>query len=580
MNISTNGRILFSGSIVLVVLVVTAVFWNGLSNGFVWDDAAQIVNNPWIKDIGYLGKMFSSDVFGHQQSVATTNYYRPVAHVFYTATWHVFGSNAAAFHALNLLLHIAVTVSIFALVFTLLNRWPTAGGEAGRKEQRGAESDAKRLLAASLAALVFGVHPGHAEAVSWISGIMELAFTLFGLLSFGLFLEVRRKERKIVSLSLSAFLFLLALFSKETAIVFLPLFLLYDLARGDEKLLDRRVYAKYVPYLIAIAHYLAMRDHALHRFVPVDMHPDLSTYECAINVFPLFLQHLLGLVWPFDLNVFHVFHPVRSILEPRALAGLFVACCLLAGLHWSWKKDRLVFFALMLILVPLLPLFYIRAIAPILFAEQHLYLPSFGLALLLARITVWALSRDTGIRYGVPLVLVLVICVFSATTAERNPVWKDNLTLWSDAALKSPESAFVHESLAGAFLNRGRLDEAIEHYRLALRDDPTPSARTYNSLGIAYSRKGWKQEAVEAFSRALRIRPDYARAHIGLGIAFFEQGSTDRAIEEFQSAIRIDPYLVDAYHNLGVAYSAKGDLAAAEKAMREASRLDPEYYQK
>ena len=63
---------------------------------------------------------------------------------------------------------------------------------------------------------------------------MELAFTLFGLLSFRLFLDVRRRERKIVTLSLSAFLFLLALFSKETAIVFLPLFLLYDLARGDE----------------------------------------------------------------------------------------------------------------------------------------------------------------------------------------------------------------------------------------------------------------------------------------------------------------------------------------------------------
>ena len=111
MKLSISREIWILSSMVLLALAVSGVFSNGISNGFVWDDEAQIVNNPWIKDIGYLGKMFSSDVFGYYQSVATTNYYRPVAHVFYTATWYGFGSNAPAFHLVNLVLHIGVTVA-------------------------------------------------------------------------------------------------------------------------------------------------------------------------------------------------------------------------------------------------------------------------------------------------------------------------------------------------------------------------------------------------------------------------------------------------------------------------------------
>jgi tetratricopeptide (TPR) repeat protein len=574
-----SRRILIPCSLMLLLLAVVGVFSNSISNGFVWDDEAQILNNPWIKDVEHLGKMFSSDVFGYYQSVSTTNYYRPVAHVFYTATWHGFGSDARAFHLVNLILHVLVTMLVFATVARLSNR--SLAVEEGRDRERGglAHSDPRSLIGAFAAALLFGVHPVHAEAVNWISGIMELAFTLFGLLSFHFFLNMEEKRGKVAS-SLSVILFLLALFSKETAIVFLPLFLLHDLSRGDGGSFARVSFKKYIPYLVATAFYLGMRTVALNRFVPVDMHPDLSTYECVINVFPLFVQHLWKLVWPVDLNVFHVFHPVRSILEWRTLLGLLVSFCYLASLAWWWKRDRLVFFALASILVPLLPLFYIRAIAPVVLAEQHLYLPSLGLALLVARVVVWAASRDTGVRYGVGLLLVLAVGLSSVSTVQRNPVWKDNLSLWSDAVTKSPESYYVHESLGGALLNSGRIDEAIEHYRVSLENNPAPSARTFNSVGIAYSRKGRTDEAIRAFTRALGIDPEYARAHIGLGIAFYGKGWTDRAIEEFRSAIAIDPYLVDAHHNLGVAYASKGDRAEAEKAWQRASMLDPGRYEK
>jgi Gpi18-like mannosyltransferase len=152
--------------------------------------------------------------------------------------------------------------------------------------------------AALLAALLFAVHPIHTEAVDWISGIMEPLYTLLGLLSFYFFLDlVKRRSR--AALLLSALLFLLALFSKETAVLLLPLFLFWDLAQAEELSIKKIRYGDYLPYVLAVAFYLAMRTHALDRFIPLDMHPELTTYDCVINIFPLFVQHLWKLVWPF-----------------------------------------------------------------------------------------------------------------------------------------------------------------------------------------------------------------------------------------------------------------------------------------
>lgn len=560
-------QLLRSAAVMLVVVVVCGVFYESLSNGFVWDDEAQILNNPWIKDVAHLGKIFSSDVFGATQSVETTNYYRPVAHLLYTLTWFCFGPNARAFHAVNLLLHLAATVMVFVLCARLLRS----------RRESGIEDDPIGLMGALAAALFFGVHPAHAEAVNWISGVMELAFTVFGMLSFHLFLGLRERGQT-GRLCVSVTLFALALFSKETAVVFLPLFLVYDLTLRREGWDVALAFRRYSLYLGAVALYLAMRTHALGSFVPRDMHPELTSYECVINIFPLFVQHLVGLLWPTELNVFHVFRPVHSILEPRTVVGLIVGAGYLASMYFAWRKDRLVFFGLAVVLVPILPLFYIRGIAPVVFAEQHLYLPSFGLALLLGRLLVWGSSQGRLVRVAVASALPVAVCLLSLSTVQRNPVWKDNLSLWSDAVKKSPDSAYVHESLAGALLSHRRAHEAIEQYQMILAIDPAPSARTYNNLGIAYAEIGETERAIESFDRALRISPAYARAHVGRGIAFHKKGWTERAIEEFRAAIRLDPYLADAHHNLGVAHAEQGNYREAEEAMRRASALNPAYY--
>jgi len=73
---------------------------------------------------------------------------------------------------------------------------------------------------------------------------------------------------------------------------------------------------------------------------------------------------------------------------------------------------------------------------------------------------------------------------------------------------------------------------------------------------------------------AIRLKPDYALAHMNLGIALFKQGHTDEAIHQLQEAIRFKPQYALAYINLGAAYFNLGKTDEAIGQFQEAIHLD------
>jgi tetratricopeptide (TPR) repeat protein len=72
-------------------------------------------------------------------------------------------------------------------------------------------------------------------------------------------------------------------------------------------------------------------------------------------------------------------------------------------------------------------------------------------------------------------------------------------------------------NLGAGLAAQGRLDEAIEQYRQALRLTPDDAAIHYN-LGNALLRKGQRAEAVRAYEEALRLKPDFAAARQALEV--------------------------------------------------------------
>lgn len=136
--------------------------------------------------------------------------------------WKGFGLSPAPFHAASLLLHILNCWLLYAVVRQAL---------ASPAWDRGAP-------VAFFAAAFFAVHEGHQEAVMWFSACNELLQFLFGAAALLLWLRGRALA--------SAACFALALLSKESAVIWLPLF---ALAAPD----GRRALPRLLPHAVLAA---------------------------------------------------------------------------------------------------------------------------------------------------------------------------------------------------------------------------------------------------------------------------------------------------------------------------------------
>jgi tetratricopeptide (TPR) repeat protein len=549
--------------IIIIIVVSGAVYFNALRNGFVYDDIPQVVQNPWIRETRFIPEIFSTNVWAFQKT--STNYYRPLMHISFMLSYALFGLKAWGFHLVNILLHAGVTL----LVYLISSRLFQANKQSA--------SFFSRFLP-FLAAILFAVHPIHTEVVAWVGGVTDLSFTLFFLLA--LYLYILSTEigvhQKVLSL-LSVVSFFLATLCKEPALTF-PLILVaydYSLRRKAPRPLD--CLKRYAPYLGAAVIYFILRVIALGGFAPVRRHGELGVYELLINVFPLFRLYLEKLLLPVHLNAYHVFSPISSIAEPEVLFSLASAIVFAGIVLLALKKSRLAFFALALVLVPLLPALYIPGTGENTFAERYLYLPSFGFVLLVALFAGWVVLRKPLWAGPMAAALALVTVLYSLGTLQRNGVWKDDESLWRDVVQHSPNSAVPHYNLASALNAQGRIDEAIGEYQTAIRIQPAVVA--YTSLGVAYEAKGLINEAIEQYRLALRLQPDDADVHTYLAIAYAESGALNNAIEHFRIAVQLQPDSANAQYGLGRAYLEKGRPAEAIPYLEAAVRLNSSEFQ-
>ncbi len=131
--------------------------------------------------------------------------------------------------------------------------------------------------------------------------------------------------------------------------------------------------------------------------------------------------------------------------------------------------------------------------------------------------------------------------------------------------------------LGVAYSELGMDKEAIEAYKQAIRIKPD-YADAHLFLGFAYSELGMDKEAIEAYKQAIRIKPDYAEAHFKLGwLSYGKLGMHKEAIEAYKQAIRIKPDDALAHYYLGLSYGKLGMYKEAMEAFKQAIRIEPDF---
>src|SRR6185436_9055578 len=106
-------------------------------------------------------------------------------------------------------------------------------------------------------------------------------------------------------------------------------------------------------------------------------------------------------------------------------------------------------------------------------------------------------------------IFLIVIATLMYLTFERNKVWQDEITLWTDGVKKSPHEARTYLNLGIGYMNLGRYDDSISELSKSLKEYPQ-NYGAYNNRGICYFLKGDFPKAVEDFNTAILLKPEDA----------------------------------------------------------------------
>jgi tetratricopeptide (TPR) repeat protein len=138
-----------------------------------------------------------------------------------------------------------------------------------------------------------------------------------------------------------------------------------------------------------------------------------------------------------------------------------------------------------------------------------------------------------------------------------------------------PEDGETRNALGVAYIQLGRVADAVAQFETSLRSNPNLAVAHYN-LGVIALGDGHAEQAIARFERALALRPDYPEAHNNLGIALESSGRTWDAEVHYRAALASRPNHVAAHNNLGRVLLARGAIADAEAEFRAALRARPD----
>ena len=568
-------------TLVLLALLAAIPYTNTLANDFVFDDIDIIVENPLVRNMANIGKIFMTNYWSRGQKnapVLDPSLYRPLT-VFTYAVDHAFWKlNPRGYHLANVVLHTITSLLFFLIAIDILGS----------------------LMAAFTAASIFAVHPVHTEAVTEIVGRAEVLAMLFFLLAFW-FGRLQARSvlhskshalglRAIVALATAALFYLLGLFSKETAITMPAVLLLYDWMHQEECFISpdkkkplkaprrRLVVLRYLAFGIVILVYVAFRSHAVTGHGVWGGFVGVTTGERILTASRVLMEYLALFIFPYTLRADYWKPEVpiaRSLFEPLVLLSLLLWMVLGIIAVYGWRKARLLCFSMAWFFITILPVSNVLLPIGVGKAERILYLPSAGFCLCVG----WIYGRfekQINKKWLLLLPLVLILSVFAVRTYYRNTDWKDDLTLALATLKVSPTSPIMNTRAALEYRKRGQQDKAIPLLQEAIRQRPNNASYHYE-LGFTFDQKDLTGQATEEYRQAISLKPDHWEAHNNLGTVYFNNSQIDEAIKEFSTTLQIDPSNAVAHNNLGSAYARKGLLDQAIEQYSQALRLKPDY---
>ncbi|XP_031687693.1 protein O-mannosyl-transferase TMTC1 [Oncorhynchus kisutch] len=567
-----------AGRYAVLLALCALCYSNSLHGEFVHDDVWAISNNPDVRPGSSLQSIFSNDFWGKRMADNTSHKsYRPLCILTFKLNILLGGMTPLYFHVVNVCLHCAVT----CLLMHTCDR---------------CVFDDPRL--AFLTALLFAVHPIHTEAVSGIVGRADVLACMLFLLAFLSYIrsvgvcdsaDCLPSTVSVWVLGASLLLGTCAMLVKETGITVFGVCVFYDALVLCRKPLLLHLSGSKIKDLLRISVPFLKRACAVSLYVAVIMSfrlwlmggsmPLFSEQDNPASFSPHLLTRFLTYCYLLAFNAWLLLSPavlcydwqvgsiplVESLWDMRNVAALLlgvvmVALCLHCVMSLQRLENREVLLGVLFLVFPFIPASNLFFRVGFVVAERVLYMPSMGYCILVAH----GLGRLCSVvgRWGTTALTVstlLLLLLFSWKTVQQNDIWLSREALFRSGIQTLPHNAKVHYNYANFLKDRGRHQEAIHHYKTALRLCPR-HASAMNNLGTLTRHP---EDAEHYYRTALDTNPQHNRALFNLGNLLKSQGKKEEAEALLRDSIRFGPHFADAYSSLASLYAEQKRFAEA-----------------
>ncbi|MBN7795396.1 hypothetical protein [Parahaliea mediterranea] len=435
------------------------IYWPGQYGPALLDDHSSVLV---IEDLRQEPETALDYVFGDRSGPLG----RPVSLATFVLERTFFGDELALSKRVNIALHLLNTVLVTAL-FTLLLRAANVRGA---------------LLLATTCSLCWALAPLHVSSVLYVVQRMALlsgTFMLLATLSYVCWRNAYgRGHSRPAWLLLMASSIFLGLFSKENAVVVIPVILLVEALwyqfRDENgaviKWLQKWTLGSIVAGMVGLFAIFLLR---YEKYAQAFRNREFTLEERLMTQARLLWDYLAQLVWPdmARLGIYHddvVFSTSLTIPGSTAwaiMAWLAVGLCVALSLKWRWGRRFSLGVA-----------WYIVAhgvessVLPLeLYFEHRNYFPSVGIFLVLA-VVLAAIMRYLP-EVKAPLVTLVLFYAFymAMQTSSQAQVWSQRELIIMNQLNGHPESPRANRDMAVLLANNGEYDLAAKYSHIAFQ---------------------------------------------------------------------------------------------------------------
>ena len=560
---------------------------------FEFDDFLYLRDNPHFRDarsFTYPAR-FSEFATLHERiggdpDLVTNFIMRPVSYASLHLNYALGGFHPRWFRVVNIIIHAANSILIYALLQLLLRRSPNAT----------ALPDGTAAFIPAAAALLFAAHPLATESVTYIVQRFTSQSTLFYLLTLCLYfasLSAASRTRAWVLRASAVVAVVLGMLSKECTFTAPIMAVVIDALVNGTRL--RCALRRALPLLLClpiIPALVLLTSAAQHsgsfglvtalNIVNSRDNP-LDHWHYIVTQITVVASYLQRIFWPTGLNIDPEWPRYRSLFAGPVLKSLAVLAGFLGCAWWLMRRRmadvraRLAFaFTLWFFITVstssgIVPL-------PDMMADHRSYLPSIGIFVMVACVLdqLRTQHRSTTItRLAMPAFSFVCVAALAWATCARNEVWRTSESLWADTVSKSPGKFRAWGNLGAAYSLNGKPDEAVRCYQKALEIEPRHQNSMFN-LSNSLLALGRPKESLEATFRLLEANKSAAtlpQVNLTLASGLANVGRLDDAIVVLSELVSAVPNDDQAHKLLGMVYLQKNQHLFALRHLRESANL-------